>query len=70
MAKYLIDIPEDRYKKLVNPYQYNEALCDELKEIVRKGIPLSLEYGRLIDSDAFKEYLKVKQSRKMKPKNS
>lgn len=47
----VIDIPKDRYKILTNPYQYNEALCDELKTIVRNGTPLPEGHGRLIDAD-------------------
>lgn len=47
--RLVIDIPDDEYKKLVNPYQYNEALCDELKTIVRNGTPLPKGHGRLFD---------------------
>lgn len=48
--KILIEIPDEEYKKLTNPYQYNEYLCGRLKEIVRKGTQLPGCHGRLIDA--------------------
>lgn len=47
----VIEIPDKEYKILVNPYQYNEALCSELKEIVRNGTQLPKGHGRLIDAN-------------------
>ena len=37
----VIDIPDDDYKKLVNPYQHNEKWCERLKRIVMNGTPLT-----------------------------
>ena len=36
--KLIIDIPEEEYKKLVNPYQHNEIWCNRLKRMVMNGI--------------------------------
>lgn len=47
----VIDIPDNQYKKLVNPYQHNEAISTQLKEIVRNGTPLPKGHGRLIDAE-------------------
>lgn len=47
--KLVIDIKDKEYKELVNPYQFNEYLCNKLKEIVRNGIPLPQGHGRLFD---------------------
>ena len=46
----VIDIPDDEYKILVNPYQHNEKKCERLKRIVMNGTPLP-PHGRLIDAD-------------------
>ena len=51
--RLVIEIDEDEYKKLVNPYQYNEALCDKLKRIVRNGMPL--EEFKILDKSASSE---------------
>lgn len=39
----LIEIPDDEYKMLVNPYQWNEAQCMRLKRIVINGIIIEAE---------------------------
>ena len=45
----VIDIPDNDYKSLVNPYQFNEHLCSRLKEIVRQGTPLPKGHGAIKD---------------------
>ena len=55
----VIDIPDDDYKKLVNPYQHNEKWCERLKRIVMNGTPLPKGHGRLIDGDALENELKI-----------
>ena len=37
--KLIIDIPEEDFKKLVNPYQHNEIWCNCLKRIVMNSTP-------------------------------
>lgn len=47
----LIEIPDDEYKMLVNPYQWNEAQCMRLKRIVINGTVIPKNHGRLVDAD-------------------
>lgn len=52
----VIDIPDNDYKSLVNPYQFNEHLCSRLKEIVRQGTLLPKGHGDLIDRGELKTH--------------
>ena len=45
----VIDIPDEYYKKLVNPYQHNEKWCERLKRIVMNGTPLPKGHGAIVD---------------------
>ena len=54
----LIEIPDDEYKMLVNPYQWNEAQCMRLKRIVINGIVIPKNHGRLIDADQIIDVVK------------
>lgn len=49
--KIVIEIPDDKYKTLVNPYLCTRELCGALKMIVSNGIVLPKGCGRLIDAD-------------------
>ena len=56
--RILIEIPDNEYKSLVNPYQYNESLCLRLKRIVINGKTLPKNHGRLIDADQVENVVK------------
>ena len=49
----VIDIPNNQYKKLVNPYQHNEMISTRLKEIVRNGTPLPKGHWVGIEYDGY-----------------
>ena len=51
--KLIIEIPEEDYKKLVNPYQHNEIWCERLKRIVINGTPLDSNDSDYAETQAY-----------------